>query len=1119
VTKMNSPFKFLEPYEKKDKNIFFGRDKEIDLLYNMAFTTNLILVYGQTGTGKTSLIRCGLANRFQEGDWFDLNIRRGDDIILSLWKEIYKNAETPVGIEASVTDGVNALYRDFLKPVYLIFDQFEELFILGTPGEQKEFFETIAGLLNSANGGGHQRVSCKIIFAMREEYIAWLYDFEKIVPGLFDFRIRVEPMHLSNVESVIQGSANAFDILLDQPDETIKQIIENNKDIKGTIHLPYLQVYLDRLYREAAKFSPPQGNNPGEQNGEIKFSPGLLGKIGKISDVMALFLDEQTQQMQQRLKSEYPDAPDDVVWQVLNQFATAAGTSSPLQKKELYSKLPIQEDIIDFCLTGLEKARILRVSDKDTTYEIAHDALAQRIDDKRSVEEKAFLKIEKLVKDLFAAYEDTTALLTKEELNYIEPYEEKLKSKLDSKEINFIAKSRKKASKRRRVIVFGTAAIIIILLLLATFAAWQWKISEARYIASQAQIKVEDDPSMALRIAEKAWQLDRNKIVTKILHRIYATNNFYKIIAKHNQGIFCAAFSSDGKYILTGSSDHTARLWNWQGKQLMVFKHDDEVLSVAFSPFEKYILTGSSDHTARLWNWQGKQLMVFKHDDEVLSVAFSPDGKYILTGSNDKTARLWDWQGNQIKNFEHKSGVRAVAFSLDGKYVLTGLYDRYAYLWDLHRKRSIRFKGHQSRIDSVAFSPVEEHVLTGSYDGTARLWNRKGEQLMTFNNKSAVRATAFSPDGKYVLTGLYDGTVRLWDLKGHQMTEFKGHKRCVYSVIFSQNGKYILTGSGDNTARIWNWQRNQLKEFKGHSGNVLSVVFSPDGKYVLTGSQDKTACLWNIRGKQLKKFEGHEDSVLSVAFSPDGKCALTGSKDKTARLWDLRGKQLKKFEGNKDSVLSVVFSPDGRYVLTGLGDGTIRLWDLQGNPVKEFRGPKGPISSISISSNGKYIFTGSTDKTTCSWDWQGNQLGKGEFKHKGSVIALAFSPDGEYILTGSTDKTARLWDWQGKPIQVFKHESGVRSVGFSPDGKYMITGSYDKIARLWNWQGNLLQEFKGHIDCINSVAFSPDGKKIITGSDDQTACLWEIMAVEDFLKQGYCERFSNKQLKKYGIQD
>ena len=127
---MKSPFKFLDAYQKKDKDIFFGRDKEIELLYDTTFETDLILVYGQMGTGKTSLIQCGLANRFRESDWFDLYIRRGDNINTTLWEEIYRHTKRPdkITIKTTVPQAVQFLYLDFFKPVYLIFDQFEELF-------------------------------------------------------------------------------------------------------------------------------------------------------------------------------------------------------------------------------------------------------------------------------------------------------------------------------------------------------------------------------------------------------------------------------------------------------------------------------------------------------------------------------------------------------------------------------------------------------------------------------------------------------------------------------------------------------------------------------------------------------------------------------------------------------------------------------------------------------------------------------------------------------------------------------------------------------------------------------------------------------------------------------
>ncbi|HEX8278169.1 MAG TPA: ATP-binding protein, partial [Segetibacter sp.] len=80
------PFKFLDAYDKEDTSIFFGRDEEVEALYEMVFQSPVLLIYGASGTGKTSLIQCGLASKFQSHDWLALTIRRGGNINTSFEK-------------------------------------------------------------------------------------------------------------------------------------------------------------------------------------------------------------------------------------------------------------------------------------------------------------------------------------------------------------------------------------------------------------------------------------------------------------------------------------------------------------------------------------------------------------------------------------------------------------------------------------------------------------------------------------------------------------------------------------------------------------------------------------------------------------------------------------------------------------------------------------------------------------------------------------------------------------------------------------------------------------------------------------------------------------------------
>ncbi len=76
---------------------------------------------------------------------------------------------------------------------------------------------------------------------------------------------------------------------------------------------------------------------------------------------------------------------------------------------------------------------------------------------------------------------------------------------------------------------------------------------------------------------------------------------------------------------------------------------DGDVTSAAFSPDGKYVVSGSADGTARVWEAAtSKEVARMNHDDSVISTAFSPDGKYVVSGSGDNTTRVWMWQPQDL---------------------------------------------------------------------------------------------------------------------------------------------------------------------------------------------------------------------------------------------------------------------------------------------------------------------------------------------------------------------------------------------------------------------------------------------------------------------------------------
>jgi eukaryotic-like serine/threonine-protein kinase len=582
---------------------------------------------------------------------------------------------------------------------------------------------------------------------------------------------------------------------------------------------------------------------------------------------------------------------------------------------------------------------------------------------------------------------------------------------------------------------------------------------------------------------------------------------------QHRGQVTGVTFSPDGKVVLTGSADNTARLWDVAtGKAIGVpMEHKGRVLAVAFSPDGKAVLTGSSDHTARLWGAAtGTPIGApLEHKDTVRAVAFSPDGKAVLTGSEDHTARLWDAAtGKPIGTpREHKGPVLAVCFSPDGKVILIGNGANRARLWDAATGNAIGMPmEHKGIVGAVSFSPDGKVVLTGSYDNTARLWDAAtGKPISApLEHKGGVREVAFSPDGKVVLTGSYDNTARLWDAaNGKPIAAPMEHKGSVGAVAFSPDGKVAFTGSADNTARLWDAANGKpIAAPMEHKGIVGAVAFSPDGKAILTGSFDNTARLWDaVTGRPIGTVLKHKNWVGAVAFSPNGKAVLTGSQDSTARLWDaLTGEPIGTPLEHKGLVKAVALSPDGKAILTGSFDNTARLWDAgSGQPNGDPLVHKGRVMAVAFSPDGKVVLTGSQDSTARLWDAGTSKPIGTPLEHKDSVVAVAFSPDGKVVLTASADNTARLWNAAtGKPIGTsMTHKGVVWAVAFSPDGKVILTGSEDNTARLWNAAtGRSIGSPLMHKGRVMEVAFSPDGKVILTGSLDNTARLWDAATLK-----------------------
>lgn len=455
---LQSPFKFLDAFTLADREVFFGRDKETEQLYDLVFKTPLLLIYGASGTGKTSLIQCGLASKFDGTDWLSLWIRRDIDIngsmqlainrslnpqnygggvvdIRNLYidetkdkdseEEKKKEKERHVYYQAFSAD-IQRLYQHYLRPVFLILDQFEELFIFGTNGERMFFIELIKTILD-------KELPCNILIVIREEYLGQLYPFEKEIPELFDFRLRVEPMDSSHVKVVLDNSFSKFNISVEPPKDTrFEQIIENVSRGKSGIELPYLQVYLDKLYKEDFERTYPNQTdtkNALSQWLPLEFTATEIKEFGTIDSVLDKFLIEQQDEIQRQLNLKDSTLRHDTVRQILDAFVSDEGTKRPIRytREHELVKLEATEqgffpkvspEGLTFCLAAMESARLIRSDSK--SMELAHDSLAALIDKRRTDEQRQRNDIKRQIRSMHQNFSRTNEFLTQKQITVFE---------------------------------------------------------------------------------------------------------------------------------------------------------------------------------------------------------------------------------------------------------------------------------------------------------------------------------------------------------------------------------------------------------------------------------------------------------------------------------------------------------------------------------------------------------------------------------------------------------------------------------------------------------------------------------------------------------------------------
>jgi len=264
----------------------------------------------------------------------------------------------------------------------------------------------------------------------------------------------------------------------------------------------------------------------------------------------------------------------------------------------------------------------------------------------------------------------------------------------------------------------------------------------------------------------------------------------------HKKAVTGAGFLPDGKKFVTCSTEGTLRLWeteaarkhhkamedsNGDGKPeipkplLSVSAHSGYgATCLSVSPDGKFVATGATDGTVKVWEAETlKQLtsLAGAHPGGVRAVQYSPDGKVLASSGVDKSAKLWDSSDEKptlLHKLEgHVGAVTTVAFSADGKQLATGTgvekKSGLVHVWDVATaKLAYKLEGHEDVVTCVLFHPKTEHLASGCADKKIRVWNLKDKMVeYADEHGEGLRNMTITLDGTRFGT-CSDRTVRWW---------------------------------------------------------------------------------------------------------------------------------------------------------------------------------------------------------------------------------------------------------------------------------------------------------------------------------------------------------------------
>jgi WD40 repeat protein len=560
--------------------------------------------------------------------------------------------------------------------------------------------------------------------------------------------------------------------------------------------------------------------------------------------------------------------------------------------------------------------------------------------------------------------------------------------------------------------------------------------------------------------------------------------------------------------------------------------HTGLIRSLTYSKDGQFILTGSLDGTARLWDARSNILVrVFDAKGAVAQSAFVPDGKRVITQGEQGQLNVFDiMTGSLTRSISTKFGrLSSIRPFSDGHRVLVCNENTDIRIVDIDTGQTLQQYNEcpsagfpRSKVD---LSNDDRLMITACGTGQVQVRDLvTGKRISTYDPKvKAQHGVAFLPDGRHAVLFYSRGVnwetknngIDVWDYRSGEVSTHKLDKN-LHDFALSKDGKSIALlidtslSIGEVEVRdLSSFER--LEYFKDGIGNNVGIVrISPDGKSLAAPGELSSVAIFDLVSKRHVAHLSTEDSggIRRLARRPNRWQTASVSGDGNVYLFDIASASLlKTFDANVEYVTAVDYSPDGRFLatvdLTNPDNYTdkayvgARIWDVAtGKQIYKKVQTLELIRAAYFTTDGQQLLLGDRKqiliKDTKTWKTIS------VIPHDGDPYSISLSKDRTRIAMASDVTEDGIFDIHtGKMLSPFPL-ARTQYAYYLPDGNRILLTSDLGQVELWDLNQNhrirTFTSYELNKDRMlrSSAELSQDGTRFIGVSRSNTVDIWEI---------------------------